>query len=204
MSQLTLKEQASIPTATAAGEGAFWVENTAPSTPVFTDDAGTDKTIIQTFDTVTSLSTGSITAVDYTIPAGAKRVVIHFASMSHDTTSPAMIQLGDSGGIEATGYVGGVSTMVDSTATTAGNHSTGFLFAAVFSAATTLSGTMTLHNYSGTSWEMGLSAGGSNAAFAIVGGGYKALTGELTTVRLTSVSGAADFDNGSFNVSVEF
>lgn len=42
-SGVLMNEQASAPAAVAAGEGLFWVQSTAPTTPIFTDDTDTDR-----------------------------------------------------------------------------------------------------------------------------------------------------------------
>jgi hypothetical protein len=53
---LIILESGSIPIATAAGEGAIWVKDDAPSSLMFTDDAGTDHQLVYTAD-VTAVST---------------------------------------------------------------------------------------------------------------------------------------------------
>jgi hypothetical protein len=42
---LLMTEAAAVPLTPAAGEGTFWIENTVPNLPKYTDDAGTDHTL---------------------------------------------------------------------------------------------------------------------------------------------------------------
>src|SRR6187551_2623413 len=47
------------------------------------------------------------TSIDFTgIPSWAKKIIVFFASVSTNGTSPLYIQIGDSGGIEVAGYLG--------------------------------------------------------------------------------------------------
>ncbi len=55
----TLTEQASTPT-TSAGQGSYWVKNTTPSTPIFTNDAGTVKNIMASSNWTVDDTTGKI------------------------------------------------------------------------------------------------------------------------------------------------
>jgi hypothetical protein len=51
------------------------------------------------------------TAIDFTgIPSWAKRITVMFSGVSTNGSSILQIQLGDSGGVETTGYVGVMMT----------------------------------------------------------------------------------------------
>jgi hypothetical protein len=51
------------------------------------------------------------TSVDFTgIPSTAKRITVMFSGVSTNGTSIIQVQLGDSGGVETTGYVGGYAS----------------------------------------------------------------------------------------------
>ena len=54
----------------------------------------------------TAVASTSGTSIDFTsIPAGVRRITVMFRGVSVSGTSSILIQLGDSGGIETTGYV---------------------------------------------------------------------------------------------------
>jgi hypothetical protein len=66
----------------------------------------------------TAVASTSGTAIDFTgLPAWVKRITLMFSGLSTNGTSDYMVQLGDSGGFETTGYLGSVSTVGSSTAT---------------------------------------------------------------------------------------
>jgi len=54
----------------------------------------------------TAVASTSNTSIDFTsIPAGVRRITVMFDAVSTSGTSNWLIQLGDSGGIENTGYL---------------------------------------------------------------------------------------------------
>jgi hypothetical protein len=144
---------------------------------------------------LTAVATTSGTSKDFSIPAGAKEITISFSGVSLSGASDLLVQIGDAGGFETTGYVsasegGGVST---STA--------GFVFR-VAAAANVAYGQLFLSLINPTTFQWVSSHTGRIAATACTtGGGDKTLTAELTQVRITTVSGADTFDAGVANVS---
>lgn len=150
--------------------------------------------------------TASGTAVDFTgIPATAKRVTITFASLSTNSSSPILIQLGTSGGYVTTGYSGSAS------ATAGGNiasdrSTAGFLTSAGGSPNTASSmrhGNIVCSNLSGNTWVCGGDIGYSEADIFAWLSGSITLGGTLDRLRLTTVSGTATFDSGSVNITFE-
>ena len=144
--------------------------------------------------------TASGTSVDFTgIPSTAKRITVMFSGVSTSSTSPWLIQLGDSGGIENTGYLGGSGDRGSEGASTAG-------FQLVYSpaAASAYSGvaTIALVN-SSNSWVISgviaINASGQPKMFA----GSKTLSDTLTQVRITTVNGTDTFDAGTINIMWE-
>lgn len=171
-------------------------------------------TTTETFVTPASLSAGKIvqsteqattsgTTVDFTsIPNWVKRITIMIDGVSSNGTSGIQVQIGDSGGIENTGYVGG-STQALSAGNAATAHSTGFLISGGGAAAVVLSGICTLVKMSGDKWAFSTSVGRSDTAGAGVGGGVKTLSATLDRVRLATVNGTDTFDAGSVNIQYE-
>ena len=146
--------------------------------------------------------TASGTSVDIAgIPNWARRVTIIMNGLSTSGTSALLVQIGDSGGIETTGYVSGVGVVGTSSA--AGSSSTaGFLWSNNAVAAGTLSGTMTIQTPSSNVW-VSSSAIGYSVNGGHFGGGNKTLSDTLTQVRITTVNGTDTFDAGTINIIYE-
>ena len=157
--------------------------------------------------TVKDLTNGAannLTLWDYTsIPSWVKRITIMINGLSTTGTSDPLIQLGDSGGIENTGYVAGAST---TTAGSGGFSSTaGFPLTGGWSAAFIWSGaiTLVLQDAATNTWTAATSGGRTDVAGGTAGGGYKALTATLDRIRLTTVTGVQFFDAGTMNIVYE-
>lgn len=124
------------------------------------------------------------------IPAGVKRITVMFSGVSTTGTFSMLIRIGDAGGIETSGYNSSASN--------------GFEVAIPASAASTISGnvTLSLQNAATFTWVSSgafwVSGGGSNQA----SGGSKSLSAELTQVTVT-ISGADTFDLGALSLSYE-
>jgi hypothetical protein len=142
------------------------------------------------------------TSVDFTgIPSWAKRVTVVFNGLSVSGTSSPLIQIGDSGGIEATGYVYTSATVGDNNSTGLATSTIGFLVRSS-NAANTISGHMVLTNVSGNIWISSFT-GKTSTTFVGIGGGDKTLSDTLTQVRITTVNGTDTFDAGSINILYE-
>lgn len=132
------------------------------------------------------------------IPAGTKRITIMFDLVSLSGTDGLLVQLGDAGGIETTGYSAAGSNISSTVATT--DNTTGFPVR-LASAARAFDGIMEFIRVSGNNWEAAHS-GRVGTSVSAVGGGGKTLSGELTQIRLTR-TGSDTFDNGSVNIMYE-
>jgi hypothetical protein len=142
------------------------------------------------------------TTIDFTsIPSWVKRITIMFGGLSLSGTSSFLIQLGDSGGIENTGYVGGGARILASTIAAA-TFTAGFGFNNA-TAATLYSGTIIISNLTGNTWAASGSLGGSATEFMCITSGSKTLSDPLDRVRITSVNGTDTFDAGSVNILYE-
>lgn len=147
----------------------------------------------------TAQASTSGTAIDFTgIPSWVKRVTVMFDGVSTNGTSLVCIQLGDSGGLETTGYNGGGTNQ--SPAYVA--NTVGYNLMGAFTAASAIMGHAVLTNISGTTWVLSagvqLSVGNMAAA-----GGSKTLSGVLDQIRITTVIGTNTFDAGSINIMYE-
>lgn len=142
------------------------------------------------------------TAVDFTsIPSWAKRITVMFSGVSTNGSSGILLQLGDSGGVENTGYAGvGASTDSSSAATTV--FTTGFGVCRSFVASQTANGLCIISNVSGNTWaETGNL--GLNSSILYYSAGSKTLSDTLTQVRITTVNGTDTFDAGTINIMYE-
>lgn len=154
-----------------------------------------------TFVTETAQVTTSGTEFDFTsIPSGTDRITVIFKGVTLDGTDNILVQLGDSGGFETSGYTSRASGISDSvqisTTSTSGFVSYGG------NPSNTLAGTMVLARVSGNQWSASLTGEITFSNYIVVGGGSKTLSDTLTQVRITR-SGTDDFDAGSVNIFYE-
>lgn len=154
----------------------------------------------ETYATAQSTSTG--TAFDFTgIPATAKRIRIYLDSVSLDGTDELLIQLGDSGGVETTGYESWASTPISGGSDTS---TAGFVIRGSTTNAQT-SGVYTIDLVTSTAnkWVGGGNlATGAPLSSVNVCAGFKTLSATLDRVRLTR-TGTNNFNNGSVNISYQ-
>lgn len=152
----------------------------------------------------TPVASTSGTAVDFTgIPANVKRITISFKGVSTNGTARVVIQIGDSGGIETSGYLSIGADVITPTALAETAHF-GFGFANG-SAATVRHGTatLTLENSTNNTWTCVGSLGHSDTAQIVMVAGSKSTSGVLDRVRITTGSGTDTFDAGEINIAYE-
>jgi hypothetical protein len=142
------------------------------------------------------------TSLDFTgIPSWAKRITVMLNQLSTNGTAHLLLQLGDSGGIENSGYVGN-SVTTDSAGNTAGTTSTsGFVLYRDTEAQAEL-GIWTVVNVAGNTWIASHTArkGDTNVTS---GSGVKELSATLDRVRVTTTNGTDAFDSGLVNIMYE-
>ena len=145
--------------------------------------------------------TASGTSVDFTgIPSWAKRVTVMFSGVSTSGGSNIIVQLGDSGGVETTGYVGGHSALASAVSTV--SNTDGINVYSVASAADLFSGVATICLLGGSTWAA------SGATYSAVPrgttfGSAKTLSGTLDRIRVTTQGGVNTFDAGTINIIYE-
>jgi hypothetical protein len=152
----------------------------------------------------TAQATTSGTFKDFTIPSGAKRITVMLDGVSTNGTSDLLIQIGDSEGIENTGYVSATGYFGSSAGSAAATSTAGYIIALAL-AANIVSGNilLTKQNESLNTWTEFGSVGGTTTNCTLTSGG-KSLSLELDRIRITTVNGTDAFDAGSINVSWEF
>lgn len=200
---------------TGSGTGSFAATVVAASTTVSGKvelatqgevDAMADTTRAMTPNHKKLINPGQIAAsgaapVDFSIPAGVMRVTVMLHSVSLDGANDPLIQLGDSGGIETTGYeCASVLTAGNTLGTSNYTNAIGLLCSA---AASVISGSIvfTRSSIATHSWTAQGALGLSNTNGMILVGGSKTLSAELTTVRVTASAG--NFDAGGISVIYE-
>jgi hypothetical protein len=164
---------------------------------------GNNANTVGVINSKTAVASTSGTSIDFTsIPAGVKRITVMLAGVSSSGTSHYLIQLGDSGGIETTGYLS-ESTLfaagINNTSSTAG-------FIVYQDAAATIrhgSITFSLLDSTTNTWVCQGVTNNSNSVQGIINSGSKALSATLDRIRFTTVNGTDTFDAGSINILYE-
>jgi hypothetical protein len=150
-------------------------------------------------------ATTSGTSIDFTaIPSTATKITVSFVGVSVSGTSNLLLQIGDAGGIETSGYLGASAGGVNGVAAGVANFTAGFGINSA-AAANVLHGAivLTLVDSSSNTWAAHGTLGLSSAAAFFTTAGSKSLSAALTQVRLTTVNGTDTFDAGSVNILYE-
>lgn len=184
--------------------GNLSVSGTSSLTGLVTASAGVNGVLRQ----ATSVASTSGVSIDFTsIPSWVKRISIQFDEVSTNGVDAVIVQIGDSGGIEASGYASCgsyVATLSGSTTTAVVGITTGFV---LFSAGTGAlrSGLLTLEYQASNRWISShvMSVIDGASAITLQGGGRKALSDTLDRVRVTTFGGTDTFDNGNINIIYE-
>lgn len=140
------------------------------------------------------------TAVDFTgIPSWVKRITVSVESLSTSGTSGISLQIGDSGGIEATGYVCATSN--------GGNSTTEFpLTGGPSAAAGSYVGTviLTLIDPGSNKWVATATIARTDSSLVtFILGGVKSTSSVLDRIRVKSGNGVETFDAGTINILYE-
>ena len=148
----------------------------------------------------TAIASTSGTSIDFeSLPSGIRRITIMLANVSTNGTSEMIVQLGDSGGYETSGY----SSRTADLGTTQESSSDGFKLSTDMGATHVYHGAFYIDNIDGNTWvctgQMSRSDGGNIYRT----GGSKALSAECDRIRLTTQGGSNTFDAGTVNIMYE-
>jgi len=153
----------------------------------------------------TAQASTSGTSINFTsIPSWVKRITVMFNGVSTNGTSNYQIQLGDSGGVETTGYSS--SSAFVGASTGGANSTTGLLINTSLNASNTFAGAIYISKLSGNTYVTTGSLiyeSTSPTSFVVVSAGTKTLSDTLDRVRITTVNGTDTFDAGSINILYE-
>ncbi len=170
-------------------------------TPLSTKQAIDAQTTSAVTGTATATTSG--TQVDYTgIPSTVKRITVTIVGLELSGTDELLIQLGDAGGFETTGYTADSTVIFSAGNPSSAASSSGFLVN--LGSGNIVSGSMiiTLHDDTTDTWVSSSVFARGDTTANVVGGGSKALSDTLTQIRITP-SGANTFSAGSVNVTYE-
>jgi hypothetical protein len=153
----------------------------------------------------TKQASTSGTAIDFTgIPSGVKRITIMFVGVSTNGTANLVVQIGDSGGIENTGYVSTAAFVAHAQAIAATNATTGYVVTNGLAAANVVSGRITLNLVDASTFTWVISGMLKlNTTDMAICAGDKSTSAELDRVRITTTNGTDAFDAGAINISFE-
>ena len=152
----------------------------------------------------TEQATTSGTSVTFSgIASGTKRIHILFEEVDFAGTEVMLIQIGDSGGIETSGYTAGGTKVLGSASHETSALTTCFPIRRTESSADAINGIMTLvfKDSSNYTWIASHACGGGTAGEndGYFGGGSKTLSAELTQLKISG----GTFDRGSINITTE-
>jgi hypothetical protein len=150
----------------------------------------------------TAVATTSGTSIDFTgIPSWVRRVTVILNGVSTNGITGVAIQLGDSGGIETTGYLGSGTAITGTNTCGVSSFSTAFVCLGSI-AASVRAGILFLVNITGNTWvASGTFDDGATQAGCTQGA--KSLSATLDRIRLTTVNGTDTFDAGTVNIIME-
>jgi hypothetical protein len=183
----------------SGGVGTTQLADAGVTTAKIADAAITVAKLAEPLTIATAQATTSGTTKDFNdIPSWASRITVVFNNVSLTSNGDIAVQIGDSGGIENTGYTSSCTNSFSGTTLTSG------YLVRMSNSAFAMSGTVTLHNISGNIWVASVAGCTNNATYAgVIGGGVKELSATLDRLRVLSVDGTGTFDSGSVNIFYE-
>lgn len=155
-----------------------------------------------TLETVKNSTSG--TTVDFdTIPSWVNRITMMLNGVSTNGSSIVIVQLGDSGGIENTGYTGANGGNAGASGAGGATPTSGHGLALAGGATSVYTGIVTVHRVTGNTWVITNMNTYSTSNSMAYGASVKSLSGTLDRIRLTTVNGTDTFDAGSVNILYE-
>lgn len=206
--RVLLGNASNVPTATEVtgdmtinSTGVTSIGNNKVVTAMINDAAITPAKLAQPLTLATAQSATSGTSIDFTgIPSWVKRITFMLNGVSTSGASSILIQLGDSGGFETSGYTSSAAIQSNVVAPS----TQGFIINSTTVAAAGLrSGAIVFTNVSGNIWVASGTIYDSTNGWPNSCAGTKTLSDALTQVRLTTVNGTDTFDAGSVNIMYE-
>ncbi len=160
-----------------------------------------DALAIRALTSATAQATTSGTSKDFnSIPSWAKRITVMFSGVSTSGTNAPLVQLGDSGGIEATGYT---ATASDNSGRL--SEATGFPLTRGVGTGDFMTGVLQLSllDAATNTWAAIGNSTRTTSSNSYYLSGAKSLSATLDRVRFTTIGGADTFDAGNVNILYE-
>jgi hypothetical protein len=153
-------------------------------------------------------TTSGTSATFSSIPSWVKKFSIYFVGVSTNGTSGVMLRIGDSGGVETTGYACTTFTALTGVGTAIENHNNGFIISTgniTTTAADVRYGkfVFSLVDEATNTWDCTAHVGHSNRAIIFSISGSKALSDTLDRVELNTEGGSDTFDAGNWQIVYE-
>ena len=152
----------------------------------------------------TEISTASGGAKTFTgIPSWVKKITVMVTGVSMDSTQNMLVQIGDAGGIETSGYLGAAAHMTNGGSPAVALQTTAFqvTHTSVAGAIWHGQGVLTLEDLANNVWTWDSKVARSDSALMDLYAAEKPLSDTLTQVRITLSSGS--FDAGAVNIMYE-
>jgi hypothetical protein len=195
-----------IPFITVDAKGRITSATTGTFSSTPADGSITPAKLSQPFTSATAVASTSGTAIDFTsIPSWVKRITVMFDQVSTNGASLPAIQLGDSGGVETSGY-NAASSLISPSGISTSLYTASFTIRTDAVSGVAISGhaTLNLLSSSANTWAIGgILATPTPTAYMTLVGGTKSLSATLDRVRITTVGGTDTFDAGSVNILYE-
>jgi hypothetical protein len=179
------------------------IQGTAPITVTNGDGVAGDPTISLGFTLTAEVASTSGTSIDFTgIPSWVRRITIMLVGVSTNGTSNLICQIGDSGGIETSGYLGAASVLSAAAVSTANFTASWGIGNGLSAAANVIHGAVNLYlqDASDNTWVCSSALSLSNNTAQVIASGSKATSATLDRVRITTVGGVDTFDAGVISV----
>lgn len=191
------------------GAGTVWANNRGTATSTFTAN-GTQAAAtsalygqygyLEGLTSATAQTTTSGTAINFVnIPSWAKQIIVAFNGVSTNGTSPLLVQLGDSGGYETSGYISEASI-----STLTGTSTAGILIAGGTQSATDVkTGALTFTRITGNSWVASgtITYAAAGSGYVVSCAGSKTTSATTDRLRVIATNGTDTFDAGTINIA---
>lgn len=150
------------------------------------------------------------TSVDFTLPAigGIKEFAISILTLSTTGTVVPQVRIGDSGGLESSGYTGTVTTFAETPGITTDQLSAGIALthSSGWAGGVTWSGSIVFqrNDAGGNVWSFHSQGARTDNDLAYLISGSKQLTAEIDRFSIVFPSGSDTFDNGVVGAQVQY
>ncbi len=151
-----------------------------------------------TYGTKTAIGTGNWKDITG-IPAGTKKMYLFLDNWSLSGSDNLAIQLGDSGGMENTGYEGRGAYVSNASYANSRADSNAFITMGHDTAGYSWSGIFKFYLYDGNTWYLTAHSWTADAETNYWTTGRKTLSGELTQLRIGQ-SASSTFDEGEYKL----